>query len=100
MLLLELRYHSVVVVYYPKVSCQRENQRRISLLGDRRLLVGHNLTGASLIKLICEDIPFNFKQRLVVEQVQSEALAWKDQPDGESKKATIPFACFGGSRRG
>jgi len=42
-------------------------------------------TGASLIKLVCEDIPLNFKQRLVVERVLSEALAQKDHSDGESK---------------
>jgi len=54
-------------------------------MADRRLLVGHNPTGASLIKLVCEDIPLNFKQRLVVERVLSEALARKDHSDGESK---------------
>jgi hypothetical protein len=43
-------------------------------MADRRLLVGHNPTGASLIKLVCEDIPLNFKQRLLVERVLSEAL--------------------------
>jgi len=54
-------------------------------MADRRLLVGHNPTGASLIKLVCEDIPLNFKQRLLVERVLSEALARKDHSDGESK---------------
>ena len=54
-------------------------------MADRCLLVGHNPTGASLIKLVCEDIPLNFKQRLLAERVLSEALARKDHSDGESK---------------
>ena len=64
-------------------------------IGDRRLLVGHNPTGASLTKLVCEDIPLNFKQRLVVEQVLSEALAWKDHPDGESKRQQFRLLVLG-----
>jgi PIF1-like helicase len=64
-------------------------------MSDRRLLVGHNPTGASLTKLVCEDIPLNFKQRLVVEKVLSKALAWKDHLYGESKRQQFRLLFLG-----
>jgi hypothetical protein len=53
-----------------------ESTDSISNLADRRLQVGENPTGATLIDLISEDIPLNRKQRLVVERILSDALSW------------------------
>jgi hypothetical protein len=54
-------------------------------LADRRLQVGDSPTSASLTLLVSEDLPLNEKQRLVVERVLSDALAWKDYAYDASK---------------
>jgi len=45
-------------------------------IADYRSQLGENPSGASLADLVCKIVPLNKKQRLVVEQVLSEALTW------------------------
>ena len=45
-----------------------------------------NFSGSTLTELVIEILPLNQKQRLVVEKVLSEALAWKDHPYDASKR--------------
>lgn len=48
--------------------------------------VGENPTGASLTLLVCETVPLNGKQRLVVQKILSEALAYSNHPSGISRQ--------------
>jgi hypothetical protein len=52
----------------------------VSLPDDRRSWIGDTPTGNSLASLAVEEIPMNFKQRVVVEKVLSEALSWAEYP--------------------
>jgi PIF1-like helicase len=63
-----------------------ESTDSISNLADRRLQVGENPTGATLINLISEDIPLNHKQRLVVDRILSHALSWSGVAYDASKR--------------
>jgi hypothetical protein len=58
----------------------------VPALVDRRSQLGDSPTGASLTALVSEDVPLNRKQRIVVERVLSEALAWADHPYDSSKR--------------
>ena len=58
----------------------------ISNLADRRLQVGENPTGVTLINLISEDIPLNHRQRLLVDRILSHALSWSDVAYDASKR--------------
>ncbi|CEJ61920.1 hypothetical protein PMG11_10436 [Penicillium brasilianum] len=51
-----------------------------------------NPTGASLASLINQEIPLNRKQRMVVERVLCDALAWVDHPyDSSLRKQTLLY---------
>jgi hypothetical protein len=64
----------------------------IPVMDDRRSRVGQNPTGASLGSLVSEVIPLNWKQRMIVERVLSEALAWVDHPyDSTLRKQTLLY---------
>jgi hypothetical protein len=58
----------------------------ISSLAHRQSRVDNNPTPASLTLLVSESIPFNTKQRPVVEKVLGEALYWADHPYDASKR--------------
>ncbi|KAI3286470.1 hypothetical protein DTO002I6_8141 [Penicillium roqueforti] len=61
-------------------------------IGDRQSRVGQDPTGASLTSLVIEVIPLNQKQRMIVERVLSEALAWADHPyDSSQRKQTLLY---------
>lgn len=47
---------------------------------QRRLRVGQNPTGALITLLVCEIIPLNEKQRIVVEKVLAEVLICANHP--------------------
>ena len=55
-------------------------------LADQRSDVGDNPSGATLTELVCENLPLNKKQQLIVERVLSGALAWKHHPYDASKR--------------
>ncbi len=55
-------------------------------LTDRRSQVGSDPSGQTLTTLVCEDLPLNQKQRLIVQRVLSGALAWKDHAHDFSKR--------------
>lgn len=64
----------------------------IPAMDDRQSRVGQNATGASLASLVSEVIPLNQKQRMIVERVLSEALAWADHPyDSAQRKQTLLY---------
>ncbi|KAL6405631.1 hypothetical protein AUP68_11392, partial [Ilyonectria robusta] len=58
----------------------------IPAVADRQCRVGEKPTGASLASILSEHVPLNRKQRLVVERVLSEALAWGDRAYDTSKR--------------
>jgi len=58
----------------------------IQNLAHRRSQVGSNPSGETLTMIVSEDLPLNQKQRLIVEQVLSEALTWKDYAYDASKR--------------
>ncbi|KAH6954100.1 hypothetical protein BKA56DRAFT_236176 [Ilyonectria sp. MPI-CAGE-AT-0026] len=58
----------------------------IPAVADRQCQVGEKPTGASLASILSEHVPLNRKQRLVVERVLSEALAWGDRAYDTSKR--------------
>jgi hypothetical protein len=59
---------------------------------DLQSQVGQNPTGDSLASLVNEVTPLNRKQRMVVERVLSEALAWVHHPfDSSQRKQTLLY---------
>lgn len=68
------------------------NSDMIPAADDLQSRVGQNPTGASLASLITQEVPLNRKQRMVVERVLSEALAWVDHPyDSSQRKQTLLY---------
>jgi hypothetical protein len=64
----------------------------VPAVDDRQSRVGDNPTGASLTSLVSEVIPLNRKQRMIVERVLSEALAWVGHPyDSAHRKQTLLY---------
>jgi hypothetical protein len=61
-------------------------------MDGRQSRVGHNPTGASLTSLVCEVIPLNRKQRMIVEKILSESLAWAEHPyDPTQREQTLLY---------
>lgn len=59
---------------------------------QRRLRVGQNPTGASITLLVCDMIPLNEKQRIVVEKVLAEILICGNHPyDPSQRKQTLLY---------
>jgi hypothetical protein len=57
-----------------------------------RLRVGQNPTGTSITLLVCEMIPLNEKQRIVVEKVLAEVLICANHPyDPSQRKQTLLY---------
>ncbi|KAJ5100153.1 hypothetical protein N7532_007154 [Penicillium argentinense] len=67
----------------------------ISSFEDRRLRVGRAPTGNSLTSLVAEQIPLNVKQRMVVEKVLSDALAWAEHPFDSSRRKQMLLCIMG-----
>ena len=61
----------------------------ISNVAGSRSNIADCPTGASLTSLVAQDVPLNRKQRLVVEKVLSEALAWANHPYDHSKRQQV-----------
>lgn len=53
--------------------------------------VGENPTGASLTLLVCETVPLNGKQRLVVQKILSQALDYSNHPSGSHQNQTLLY---------
>ena len=64
-------------------------------IADYRSQLGENPSGASLTDLVCKIIPLNKKQRLVVEQILSEALTWTN-PSYDASNHPQRFVYVGG----
>lgn len=61
-------------------------------LQQYRLRVDENPTGASITSLVCEMVPLNEKQRIVVEKVLAEALICANYPyDPSQRKQTLLY---------
>ncbi|OKP09502.1 hypothetical protein PENSUB_5151 [Penicillium subrubescens] len=67
----------------------------ISSFDDRRLLVGRTPTANSLTALVGEQIPLNVKQRMVVANVLSEALARTEHPFDSSQRKQMLLCIMG-----
>jgi hypothetical protein len=60
--------------------------------------LGKNPTGTILTDLICEVIPLNKKQQMIIERVLSEALCWANYPyDATKQEQTLLY--IGGKGR-
>jgi hypothetical protein len=68
-------------VLYPLLSSPESSLN----VADRRRQGGDNPTSKGLTLLVNEDLPLNEKQRLVVERVLSDALAWQGHAYDASK---------------
>ena len=53
---------------------------------NRRSDIGQNPTGASLTSIVCNTVPLNAKQRLVVEKVVTNLLICGGNPNGSSSR--------------
>ena len=64
-------------------------------LQDPRFQLGEDPTATSLASLVAQDIPLNSKQKLVVEKILAEALAWGDNPYDSSRRKQLLLCITG-----
>lgn len=72
----------------------------IPTISDPRSQIGDNHSAAALTDLVSIHIPLNKKQRIIVEKLLSEALAWKNHPYDASKRNQLLLYIGGGGGEG